>query len=131
MQHLPVLISLFFRENPMLIKFKSKAAADIVMYKEHAERILELLGKDTERGIILPQDTEQAIRTIEAAIAESRAHPISEQVDHDVKAHPQPNENGDHEHERATVVSFASRAYPFLEMLRAAREQNREIVWGV
>lgn len=115
----------------MLITFKSKAAADIVMYKEHAERILELLGKDTERGIILPHDTEDAIRKLEAAIAESRAHPISEQVNQDVKAHPEPYENGDHEHEPVAVVSFASRAFPFLEMLRAAHEQNREVVWGV
>jgi hypothetical protein len=115
-----------------LITFKSKAAPDIIMFKEHAERILALLGKDTERGIILPADADKAISTLEAAIQESRVHSISEQVNHDVKSHPQPNENGgNHEHERATMVSFASRAYPFLEMLRAAREQNREIVWGV
>lgn len=115
----------------MLITFKSKAAPDIVMYKEHAQLILNLLGKDIERGIIVPEDTAKAISTIEAAIAESRAHPISAQVDHDVKAHPLPYEEGDHEHEPVASVSFASRAYPFLEMLRAAREQGREVVWGV
>ena len=30
----------------MLITFKSKAAAEVIMYKEHAQHILELIGKD-------------------------------------------------------------------------------------
>lgn len=115
----------------MLITFKSKAAADIVMYKEHAQRILDLLDKDIDRGIIVSEDVEEAIATIEAAVAESRAHPISEQVDRDVIAHPQPNEAGDHNHEPVGNVSFASRAFPLLEMLRAAREQDCSVVWGV
>jgi hypothetical protein len=28
-------------------------------------------------------------------------------------------------------VSFSARAYPLLEMLRAARDQNSDILWGV
>jgi len=115
----------------MLITFKSKAAADIVMYKEHAQRILELLGKDVDRGIIIRTDTKKAIDTIEAAIAESRAHPISQQVNQDIMAHPNTNDEGDHDHERVESVSFSSRAYPLLEMLRAANEQNQDVVWGV
>lgn len=115
----------------MLITFKSKAAADIVMYKEHARRILDLLGKDIDRGIIIHADIDKAIATIEAAIAESRAHPISQQVKHDVTAHPQPNEEGDHDHEPVGNVTFSSRAYPLLQMLRAASEQGCSVVWGV
>ncbi|MET0855455.1 MAG: DUF1840 family protein, partial [Telluria sp.] len=30
----------------MLITFTSKAAAEVTMYKEHAKRMLDLLGKD-------------------------------------------------------------------------------------
>lgn len=115
----------------MLITFKSKAAADIVMYKEHAQLILDLLGKDIERGIIVHADTGKAIDKIEAAIAESRAHPISEQVTHDVMAHAQSDNENDHDHEPIETVSFASRAYPLLEMLRAAQAQGHDVVWGV
>ncbi len=115
----------------MLITFKSKAAADIIMYKEHARRILELLGKDPDQGIIIHDDMDRAISTIEMAIAESRVHPISQQVKHDVTIHPQPNEVGDHGHDSVESVSFSSRAYPLLEMLRAAKQQGCNVVWGV
>ena len=112
----------------MLITFKSKAAADIVMYKEHAQRILNLLGKDVDRGIIVHADAKTAIATIEAAIAESRAHPISQQVNDDIST--QGNEDN-HDPHSVETVSFASRAYPLLQMLRAADEQGRDVVWGV
>lgn len=115
----------------MLITFKSKAAADIIMYKEHAQRILDLLGKDIERGIIIHADTDKAIAIIEAAVAESQAHPISQQVKDDVTAHPQPNEEGDHDHEHVGTITFSSRAYPLLQMLRAAHEDGYDVVWGV
>jgi hypothetical protein len=115
----------------MLITFKSKAAADIVMYKEHAQRILVILDKDIDRGIITHADTTRAISVIEAAIADSRAHSVSDFVKHDVNTHPQPNTVGDHDHERVEPVSFASRAYPLLQMLKAASEQGNDVVWGV
>jgi len=115
----------------MLIIFKSKAASEIVMYKEHAQRILDLLGKDVERGIITHADTQKAIAAIEAAIAESRAHPVSDSVRHDVNIHPQPNDNGDHDHEPAEPVSFGTRAFPLLQMLKAANEKGSDVVWGV
>lgn len=115
----------------MLITFKSKAAAEIVMYKEHAQRILALLDKDIDRGIITHADTKKAISAIEAAIADSRAHSVSELVTRDVNVHPQPNSVGDHDHERIEPVSFASRAYPLLQMLKAASESGSDVVWGV
>ncbi len=115
----------------MLITFKSKAAADIVMYKEHAQRILELLDKDIERGIIVKEDAASAVATIEEAIADSRTHSVSGLVQHDVAEHPQPNEDGDHEHAPIENISFAARAFPLLEMLRAAHEQGCDVVWGV
>lgn len=114
----------------MLITFKSKAAAEFIMYKEHARRILELLNKDVDQGILVPAEIPQAIQIIEAAVAESRAHPISEEVVRDVNAHH--NENGDDvEHEKPEPVSFATRMFPLLEMLHAANKNQRDVVWGV
>ena len=117
----------------MLITFKSKAAPEIIMYKEHARHILELLDKDIDRGIIIHADTAKAISSIEAAIGESRAHPITQTVQFDVTTRAQQAELGEneHEHERAESVSFSSRAFPLLEMLRAAHAAGSDVVWGV
>jgi hypothetical protein len=105
----------------MLITFKSKAAAEILMYSAHAKPILELLGKSLERGVITAEETEAAIGRIESEIAASRhtARP-EESTDEDevVDAALQP-------------VSFGTRAYPLLEMLRAAQREHEFVMWGV
>lgn len=114
----------------MLVTFKSKAAAEVLMYEEHARRILDLFDKDVKRGIITAAEAPSAIKRLEAEIAESRLHPASEEVERDVRAHH--NEQGDdNEHEPPEYVSFATRAYPLLAMLRAAQQEGRDVVWGV
>jgi hypothetical protein len=114
----------------MLITFKSKAAAEVLMYEDHAKRILDLLHKDLKRGVITAAETDHAIKLLEGEITESKAHHASEAVQRDVVAHH--GENGDdNEHEQPEVVHFSSRAYPLLEMLRAARAENRDVMWGV
>jgi len=114
----------------MLVTFKSKAAAEVIMYEEHAKRILDLLHKDVKRGIITADETPRAIATLEEEIAESKRHPHSEAVQHDVMAHH--GEDGDdNEHEPIEFVSFATRAYPLLEMLRAAQKEHSDVMWGV
>lgn len=114
----------------MLVTFKSKAAAEVLMYEEHAKRIFDLLHKDSKRGVITAAETGNAIQLLEVEITESRAHSASDAVQRDVVAHH--GENGDdNEHEQPEAVSFSSRAYPLLEMLRAARAENKDVVWGV
>lgn len=114
----------------MLVTFKSKAAAEVLMYEEHAKRLLDLLDKDVKLGVITAAETPNAVATLEAEIAESRLHPTSEEVRRDVLAH-HGDEGDDNEHEPVEFVSFATRAYPLLEMLRAARNDGRDVMWGV
>lgn len=114
----------------MLITFKSKAASDVTMYKEHAQRILDLFGKATERGVITPDETSGAIRRLEEEIADSKRHHPAEDIRRDVSVHHR-DEAEDNEHEPAEFVSFATRAWPLLEMLRAADRDKQFIVWGV
>ena len=114
----------------MLVKFKSKNAGDVLMYGEHAKRILDLLRKDASRGVITAAEMDDAVTTLEAAIAESKVHPASDELKFDVDAHH--GESGDDkEHEAGVEISFATRALPLLEMLRAARKDRRDILWGV
>jgi hypothetical protein len=114
----------------MLITFKSKAAAEVLMYEEHAKRILDLLNKDVKQGVITAAETSKAVEKLEAEIRESRLHSASEEVQRDVMAH-HGDEGDDNEHERPEFVSFATRAYPLLEMLRASKHEGTEVMWGV
>ncbi|MBI3229739.1 MAG: DUF1840 domain-containing protein [Burkholderiales bacterium] len=114
----------------MLITFKSKAAAEVIMYQEHANRILDLWQKEHQRGVLTAAESAQALATLEKEIQESKEHPASEEIQHDVHAHHNPNHD-DQEHEVAEQVSFATRAFPLLEMVRAANKAGHDIVWGV
>jgi len=114
----------------MLVTFKSKAAAEVMMYEEHAKRILDLLHKDVKRGVITAAEMPRAVAALETDIAESRAHLASEEVQRDVLAH-HGNSGDDNEHDHIEFVSFATRAYPLLEMLRAAQREGCDVMWGV
>ncbi|MBB3214488.1 hypothetical protein FHW67_003806 [Herbaspirillum sp. Sphag1AN] len=114
----------------MLVTFKSKAAADVVMYETHAKPILDLLHKDVKRGVITAAESADALAVLAKQIDNSKAHEAAEALERDVRAHH--NENGDdHGHEKIEVVTFSARAYPLLDMLRAAKEGNHDILWGV
>lgn len=111
----------------MLITFHSKASPDVMMYKEHARRILDLLGKDADRGVITAAEAPRAVQTIEKEITESRQHHATADVEQDLRAHG----DDDNDHENIETVSFSTRAYPLLEMLRQARDQKCDVMWGV
>jgi len=114
----------------MLVTFKSKAAAEVVMYKEHARPLLELIGKDVQRGVITAAEAANAVAKLEVVIAESKVHPTTEDVKRDLAAH-RGDADDDHDHEASQYVSFATRAYPLLEMLRAAQKDGYDVLWGV
>jgi hypothetical protein len=113
----------------MLITFKSKAHQNVMMMQDHAQRILDLLHKDPERGVITAEEAPQAVQLLEQEVDESRKHQATDEVEQDVKAHHGEVEDG--EHEQAEAVTFSTRAYPLLEMLRAARDQGADVLWGV
>lgn len=112
----------------MLVIFKSKAAAEVIMYKEHAKRILDLFNKDVARGVITAAETDAALAKLNAAIEESRTREASDGAR---DASVQQGKHDDHEHATTQTVSFATRAYPFLEMLRAAQKGGYDIAWGI
>jgi hypothetical protein len=112
----------------MLITFKSKAYPNVMMYQDHAKRILDLLHKDSDRGVITAEEATQAVKLLENEIEESRKHQATDEMEQDVKAH---QGDEDTEHEPIEAVSFSTRAFPLLEMLRASRDQQTDILWGV
>lgn len=114
----------------MLITFKSKSAADVIMYEAHAKRILDLLDKDIKRGVITPIETGNAIARLEGEIEQSKIHSGSEQVRPDGEAN-HGDADDDSTPEPTQAVSFATRVYPLLEMLRAAQRDGHAVAWGI
>lgn len=106
----------------MLITFKSKAAADVLMYQQHAQPILNLLGKLIERGVIAAEDMPDAILKLEAEITRQKiTHGVQQAEDDDQPNHDQAMQS----------VGFSVRAFPLLEMMRAAKRDHTFIMWGV
>lgn len=113
----------------MLISFKSKSSPEVLMYQEHAERILRLLHKSPQRGVITAAEATEALALLEQEVAYTRQHP-DQDVEHD--AHTPEQEQGESsEHALLQRVSFSARSYPLLEMLRSASRENEYIMWGV
>ncbi len=110
----------------MLITFKSKAAADVLMYATHAKPILDLLGKDVGRGVITAGETGEAIRHIEAEIVRRKQADAVQEA-----AANEQNDDRDADPARADHVSFSTRSFPLLEMLRAAHRDEEFVMWGV
>lgn len=113
----------------MLIIFKSKSSPEVLMFKEHAQRILDLLQKNHTRGVITAAEAGAALILLEKEVALSRVHP-EHNLEHDVHTPPK-EEDETTEQAEEQKVGFAARAYPLLEMLRAAKTDGEDIVWGI
>jgi len=115
------------KDATMLITFTSKSSADVLMYEIHAKPLLDLLDKDIQRGVITAEETAEAIARIESAITDSKRQPdTSNQGTASGKAD---DDFGDSVGESG--VSFGARAFPLLEMLRAAQRDKQFVMWGV
>lgn len=111
----------------MLVTFKSKASAEILMYEKHAKPLLDLLGKDVTRGIITAAEMPEAIARLEAEIEAHRERAAAEEAERAAQA----KQDEEAQVPQPQAVSFAARAYPLLEMLRAAQKANTSVMWGV
>lgn len=108
----------------MLYKFKSRAAADLIMLEPNGRRVLQIIGKpvDEKQGILQPQDMAAALVALEAAIQQEEARLKSAREEAVARGEEPP---------KAEDVSLRQRATPFIEMLRRCQKADTEIVWGV
>ncbi|RQO81961.1 DUF1840 domain-containing protein [Acidovorax sp. FJL06] len=105
----------------MLYKFKSRAAADLIMLEPQGRQIVALMGKTPGgSGIVTAAQIPGAIAALEAAVAAEEALPPV-------------NEAGEEatEQERADAVRLRQRVAPFIEMLRRSAAEQVDVVWGV
>jgi len=107
-----------------IVKFKSKAAGDIVMFKSNAEQMFRIMGVEpSERGVIEPKDLAHAHAQLVAAINTERMAKAQNPIDEDTLS----------EEEKVALkshVSLEQRAYPLLKMLEEAQKKNVDIHWG-
>lgn len=106
-----------------MTKFKSSAAADIMMFDDVANRIIVLMGKEaTDKGIITVEQLPDAIAKLEAAL-------ISDQEQH--REHLLADEPQEVVGSGQPLVSLTRRVLPLLEMLRVSLQENEPVLWGV
>ena len=112
----------------MLYKFKSRAAADLILLEPHARTILQIIGKEAgPQGVITVAQIPAAIAALQAGVAADEARlrdaPPVEEASSDPEAAA--------DDERREVVRLHQRAAPFIDLLRRSLEEGRDVVWGV
>lgn len=108
----------------MLVTFKCHAAPDVTMLDNLAQYLLGIIGKRLgSRGVITHDELDVAITKLETAIATDKKN-RSEQEGH------YHEDEEDHPHHELPI-GLAQRAFPFLDMLRAAQKEQNDIVWGL
>ena len=110
-----------------LVVFRSKAAAEIFMFAETAQRLLQIVGKtDFVRGVIRSDEVGDALDSLSAAVEQEKAA-LREQ-----RARRETDEHGsDADSERPQAITLGQRAFPLLQMMHAAQRTRVDVTWGV
>jgi hypothetical protein len=103
-----------------LFVFRSKAAGSFVMVPDTARQLLEIIGKPlAERGVITAGQIDEALALLAQAVqAAAPADPGASPAADDDPAAP-------------VAVGLRQRAFPLMQMLRAARQRNVDVTWGI
>ena len=100
----------------MLVTFTTSAYADITMFGDVALNMLKLMGHSaTVPGALLAEDIPPALQRLETAIEAYKQSPESEQSAE--------GEDGE------VPVSLSHRALPLIELLKAAANANKNVMW--
>ncbi len=108
----------------MLVTFRTEAYADITMFGDVATELLKMMGHSgTVPSAILPEDIPGALERLEAALAER-------ELEADEPAAQDEEENEDDEEDSDEPrVSLRNRAFPLIELLRAAHREQVSVTW--
>ena len=110
-----------------LVVFRSKAAAEIYMFAETARRLLQIVGKaDSERGVIAAEEVAEALSRLTAAVEQEKAELRDARAQREVD-----ERTGDAHTEHAPPITLGQRAFPLIEMLRAAQRKRVDVTWGI
>ncbi|HYS13654.1 MAG TPA: DUF1840 domain-containing protein [Burkholderiaceae bacterium] len=109
-----------------LVVFRSKAAGEIYMFAETANRLLDIIGKPpSPRGVITAEQVPDALARLVAAVEAEKAQQAQSTRDRE-----EAQQRGEAP-EKEQPITLGQRAYPLIEMLRAAAKRNVDVTWGV
>lgn len=114
----------------MLFRFKSRAAADLIMLEADARRLLRIMtGSDANQGILRGVSLEQALERLQAAVLEDEAQRqrLSERVR---SGQATPEEAQEHQQQQQQV-RLGQRAQPMITLLGRCKAEEADLVWGV
>ncbi|MES2089823.1 MAG: DUF1840 domain-containing protein [Pseudomonadota bacterium] len=107
----------------MAIKFKSKAAPDLVMLSQHAHELLRVLGKDVaQAGILEPKDMPAALVVLQA---------LSDDVAVSGQVKPESLDAEPEAMQDESAVSLHRRAWPLIQMIERSLAVDQPVVWEV
>jgi len=105
--------------SPMLYKFKSPVAADVIMLQPNAEELLKIIGKTPgATGIVTAAQAPAAIAALRTEIARREA-----------KGAPAPGSETTNDEDQ--IISLRHRATPFIDLLERSSAEGKDVVWGV
>src|SRR5687768_7938803 len=101
-----------------MMHFSSPATADITMFDDHANALIELMGhRPSARGAIGAADVPAALSALRQGLAGRGL------------ATPDPEKAAEDDDEENEVVELQRRAFPLIAMLEAAVKKEAPILW--
>lgn len=105
----------------MLYKFKSRAAADLIMLEPQGRQVVTIMGKTPgPNGIVTAAQIPAAIAALEAAVVAEETLP-EDDVDQESNTRE----------ERPDTVRLRQRVTPLIDMLKRSAAADVDLVWGV
>jgi hypothetical protein len=103
----------------MIYQFRSKAGSDVIMLADLTQRIFDILGRPLESpGILTVEQLPALITTLETAILKD----LEERSKSSHEDGSQPPR---------LVDRLGQRAYPFLELMKQAKNKAEPVMWGL
>ena len=103
----------------MIHQFRSKNCAPVIMLGDLTERIFAAMNRPFEsKGILLPEQLPEYISRLDNAIEKERmVNPKNSDQSDDANA--------------LRKDPLGRRAFPFMELLKQAQQNNESVVWGI
>lgn len=106
----------------MIYKFRSKAAADVIMMGPSGDQLLRLMGREpSAQGIVEVEALAAAISALERGVAEDEAEFARLQLEAQERGEPPLQRQG---------IGLPQRAWPLLELMRHSLAARQDMIWG-
>ncbi|SDH14345.1 protein of unknown function [Vibrio xiamenensis] len=103
----------------MLITFRCRSYSSVTMFGDIALHLIKMMGHSgTIPGSIGSQDVPQALAKLQLTLAQHTAAETASQTD-----------DSNDEEQTEPNVGLSRRAYPLLELLKAAIKDECEVMW--